>query len=118
MTEKQADFAFDAKNLYRDESYTDLKVGAIRCLIPITIDGAEDETRKKIYVGHSQLMSPQGVVPIQAELEASSMDEAIQKYPAAITKEMEKMIAQAKEMHAKQQQAQEQAKSPIIMPGS
>ena len=53
----------DINNLYREESYTDMKVATIRCLIPITADGSDDASRPRVYVGQTQLMSQAGPVP-------------------------------------------------------
>ena len=53
MAEEQSnavDFRIDRSNLYREESFTDLKVGSIRRLTPVKPDGSEDKTRKKIFV--------------------------------------------------------------------
>mgnify|MGYP000340971730 CR=1 FL=1 len=36
----------DAANLFREEIYTDRKIGVIRCLVPVTAEGKVDESRK------------------------------------------------------------------------
>lgn len=46
----------DAANLFREEIYTDRKIGVIRCLVPVTADGKVDESRKVIYTGEAQIM--------------------------------------------------------------
>ena len=33
----------DAANLFREEIYTDRKIGVIRCLVPVTAEGKVDE---------------------------------------------------------------------------
>ncbi|MDY6990880.1 MAG: cytoplasmic protein [Thermodesulfobacteriota bacterium] len=116
MANEQIDFVIDKNNLYRDESITDLKVGAIRCLIPIKTDGTDDESRERLFVGHTQLMSPQGAVPVQASIQAATLEEAMEKFPGAMRQAMEEMIEQAKKMHAEQGR-QQQGDSRIIMPG-
>lgn len=45
----------DAANLFREEIYTDRKIGVIRCLVPVTAEGKVDESRKVIYTGEAQL---------------------------------------------------------------
>ena len=35
----------DAANLYREESYTDLKAGSLRKLVPVKADGTDDPAR-------------------------------------------------------------------------
>ena len=116
MTDEQIDFAIDKNNLYREEGITDLKVGTIRCLIPIKTDGTDDESRERLFVGHTQLMSPQGTVPIQASIQAATLEEAMEKFPGAMRQAMEEMIEQARKTHAEQGR-QQQEDSRIIMPG-
>jgi len=116
MTNEQIDFAIDKNNLYRDESITDLKVGAIRCLTPIKTDGTVDESRERLFFGHTQLMSPQGPVPIQARIQAATLEEAMEKFPGAMRQAMEEMVEEARKMHAEQGR-QQQEDSRIVMPG-
>ena len=117
MTNGQIDFVIDKNNLYRDESITDLKVGAIRCLIPIKADGTDDESRERLFVGHTQLMSPQGAVPIQTNIQAATLEEAMDKFPGAMQQAMEEIIEKARKMHAEQGRQQQHEDSRIIMPG-
>ena len=43
MAESDApDVQMDAANLYREESYTDLKAGTMRKLVPVKADGSDD----------------------------------------------------------------------------
>ena len=61
----------DATQVYREETFTDRKVGTIRRLMPVTADGGVDTTRPVLFVGQAQVMTPMGAVPISFELEAS-----------------------------------------------
>ena len=38
----------DTKNLFKEETFTDLKVGTIRRLTPVTPDGSPDAARKAV----------------------------------------------------------------------
>ena len=40
----------DPTSLYREDTYTDRKIGTIRVLTPVTADGATDLGRKILYV--------------------------------------------------------------------
>ena len=113
---EQIDFTFNKQNLCREESVTDLKVGSIRCLRPIRPDGTKDGSRQTIFVGHTQLQSPQGLVPLQTPLQANTLEEAIDKFPAAMKKALEEMMGKAKQMQAQQEAAQKENDSRIIMP--
>ncbi len=117
MSENQIDFTVDKANLYREESITDLKVASIRRLIPLNPDGTTDESRKKIFVGHTQLMSPQGPVPLHAPLEANTLEEAMGKFPEAMQHAMAEMVENIKKMQQEQEAAKQKTNSNIIMPG-
>ena len=108
------DFSVDKNNLYREEGITDFKVASIRMLTPIKVDGSKDESRSPVFIGTTQIMSPQGPVPIQEEIKAASLEEAIDAFPAAMDKGLQQMMEQVKKM---QQQEAEKNDSRIIMPG-
>jgi hypothetical protein len=83
----------DRNNLYREESFTDIKVAAIRKLSPVKSDLSPDDTRRPLFMGQTQLMTPSGPVMLQSLLEAITLDEAIEKFPDAMQKEMDKVMA-------------------------
>ena len=112
--EEQISFEVDGKNLYREESLTDLRVAVIRKLIPVTPDGLEDKTRKPLFFGHSQVMSPEGPIPLQAQLDADNMEDAMKEFPRAMSQAMDEMIDHIRMLQKEQQQQQE---SRIITPG-
>ena len=101
----------DRDQLYREESFTDLKVATIRRLVPIRPDGSEDDTREAIFTGQAQIMSQMGPLPIQCQIEARTLEEATRKFPEAIGRAVEKMVEEAKEM-------QRQEASRIVVPGA
>ena len=70
----------DAANLFREEIYTDRKIGVIRCLVPVTADGKVDESRKVIYTGEAQIMTQMGALPISFEV----VEISFLLYPAEI----------------------------------
>ena len=116
MADNQIDFTVNKDNLYKEESITDLKTASIRCLTPVKIDGTLDESRQKIYVGHTQLMSPQGPVPLQVRLNAATLEEALERFPAAMENEMTQMIEQVKKMQQDMEKAEQREKSNLILP--
>jgi hypothetical protein len=108
---KITEIKINTDNLYREESFTDLTFATIRRLTPIKIDGSADETREAIFTGMTQLMSPNGPIPVQCLIEgAKDLSEAAAKLPAAIEKAVQGMIAEAEEMRR-------QEASKIIVPG-
>lgn len=104
------DLTLDQNNLYKEESFTDLKTGAVRRLTPVTESGEEDNKRSPIFMGQTQLMSPNGPLPVSCMIEAVTLQEAIQKFPLAVKSEVEKIVSAA-------QKAQEKDSSRIIVPG-
>ena len=117
MTNNQLDFTVEKNNLYREENIIDLKSASIRCLTPIKPDGTIDKSREKIFVGHTQLMSPQGPVPLHAPVKASTMGEAMENFPEAMQHAMAEMIENVKKMQQEQEKEKQKEDSRIIMPG-
>ena len=115
---QNVDFTIDKDNLYREESFTDLKVGSIRRLVPVKPDGTDDPGRTPIFVGHTQLMSPEGPLPIQSRLSANTIEEAMDIFPGAMKQALGEVIDRIQEMQQQQQQQDRQNDdSRIIMPG-
>jgi hypothetical protein len=100
--EKLSDVKMDTANLYREESYTDLKTGGIRKLVPVKPDGSEDTSRSAIFSGHTQLMSPHGPLPLQGGIEAKTLAEAVAGFPQAMEDAMNKMIEEAQQYQREQ----------------
>jgi hypothetical protein len=94
--QREIDFTVDRNNLYREESFTDIKVAAIRRLTPIKPDGSDDKSRDPIYMAQTQLMSPSGPVVLQSILDAGTLEQAMDRFPKAMQKEMDKVIEENK----------------------
>ena len=109
-TAKPEDLAFDRDNLYQEEMFTDLRVGSIRRLTPVTVDGTRDMGRPQLFSGQAQLMSPAGPLPIQCNIDATSLDEAMAKFPQAINDAVERLVKEAEEIRR-------QEASRIVVPG-
>lgn len=112
----QIDFTVDRNNLYREESITDLKVASIRRMVPVTADGKDDPSRSPMFIGHTQILTPQGPLPLQARLMANNLTEAMEAFPGAMEQEMAKMIEQIRQMQAEEEK-KKQDDSRIIVPG-
>ena len=105
------DLTVNQNNLYLEESFTDLNVASIKRLTPVRPNGIKDKSRKPLFVGNTQLMTPQGPLPIQSLLEAKNLKEAMEKFPAAMRKGVEKMLEEVEKIKQKEE-------SRIIIPGS
>jgi len=95
------DLTVDRNNLYREESFTDIKVAAIRRLTPVKPDGSDDESRDPIFMAQTQLMSPSGPVLLQSILDAGTLEQAMERFPNAMQKEMDKVIEKNKNEQGK-----------------
>ncbi|WP_423823650.1 hypothetical protein V5738_06660 [Salinisphaera sp. SPP-AMP-43] len=104
MAENMPEIQIDADNMFREESYTDLKVGSIRKLIPVTREGEDDDSRDVRYEGSASLMTPAGSLPLSFDLEAENLSAAIDKFPDAVNSAAEKAIDELKEMQRQQSQ--------------
>ncbi len=105
------DIAVDQSNLYHEETFTDLKVATLQRLTPIKPDGSPDPSRETLYVGQTQLLSQAGPVPVHCPIEAGSLAEAMEKFPAAVKQAVERLVEEAREI-------QRQDASRIVVPGA
>ncbi len=71
---------FDAQNVYREETYTDRRVGTIRVMVPVTPEGAPDSSRVTLFIGQVSVMTPMGTLPISFEIDATTLAEALPKF--------------------------------------
>lgn len=100
----------DTENLYREESISDLRAATIRQLVPIKIDGSDDQTRSRRFIGDTTLMTQMGPIPVQFPLEAETLEKAFELFPDGIQAAIERLNERAKEL------AREEA-SRIVVPG-
>ena len=92
----------DSTQIYREETFTDRRVGTIRRLTPVVADGSADPVRAVLYVGQAQVMTPMGAVPISFELEASTLDAAIAKFGDAAEQAVQQTVRELQEMRREQ----------------
>lgn len=103
------DVRIDPAALYREEIFTDRRAGTIRRLTPVTIDGAVDSRRAVLYSGQTQLLTPAGVLPLVFDIEAVSLQDALDKFPEGVKEALEQAIDEAREMRR-------EAASRIVVP--
>jgi len=105
------DLSVKQENLYLEESFSDLDMASIRRLTPVKPNGLKDKSRKQIFVGHLNIMTPQGPIPIQAPIDARNLKEAVELYPDTMKIALKKMQEEVEKLKEKQE-------SRIIVPGS
>jgi hypothetical protein len=94
--------SMDATQLYREEIFTDRRVGTIRRLTPVTVDGTPDAARPIIFVGQAQVMTPMGAVPISFELDSPTLDGAIAKFGDAAEQAVQQTMRELQEIRREQ----------------
>jgi hypothetical protein len=100
---------FDAANLYREDSYTDRRVGQLRVLTPVKPDGTPDASRATLFVGQISVMTPMGTLPISFEVDAPDLAQAIEKFADAAKQAMDETMREL-------QQLRREAASQIVIP--
>lgn len=100
----------DAAELYREEIYTDRRMGTIRVLTPVKADGTPDDERRTSYVGEAQMYTTMGTVPLSFEIDAASLAAAVTGYAPAAKEAVERMVREIEEYRR-------QAASSIVLPG-
>lgn len=92
----------DANDLYREDIYSDRKVGTIRVLTPVKSDGAVDTARATSYVGQAQIMTPAGALPLSFEIEARNLAEACARFADAAKVAFEETMKELQELRRQQ----------------
>ena len=110
-TTRVSETTMDAKSLYREEIYTDRKVGTLHVLVPVKSDGSPDTARPTLFQGEAQLMTNMGPLPISFEIDATTLGEAVQKYGEASKEGVDRAMRELQELRR-------QASSSILVPGS
>jgi hypothetical protein len=104
------EISMDASALTREEVFTDSRIGTIRRLIPVTLDGEMDSARKVQFVGSTQIMTPGGALPLSFEIKTETLEGAVAGFGDAAQIAVERTMDELKEM-------QRQQASSIVVPG-
>ncbi|MFL6650399.1 MAG: hypothetical protein ACJ8J7_03835 [Sulfurifustaceae bacterium] len=106
---RAAEPEMDGAALYREEIFTDRKIGTIRRLTPVKSDGSTDSARQVLYVGEAQILTPAGALPLSFDIPAQSLADAVQKFGPATKQAIERTMQELQEMRR-------QASSSIVIP--
>lgn len=99
----------DRASLYREEVFTDRRVGTIRQLVPVKPDGSPDPARKHVFIGEAQLLTNVGALPLSFEINAGSLEEAVTNYAAAVKQAFDRAMKELQDMRR-------EAASSIVIP--
>jgi hypothetical protein len=106
-----ANIEMDVKGLYREETFTDRRVGTLQRLTPVDGDGAVDESRAVLFVGQTQVLTPAGALPLSFEIEADSLADAVARFGDHAKEALAGTMQRLEEMRR-------EAASSLIVPGS
>ena len=108
--EQDKKFKFNQSNIYREDVFSDLTTGTIRQLTPVKQNGEIDKGRKLLFLGQSQIYTPQGPLPIQFPIDAETLQQAMDSFPQAMEAYVAHLVEEA-------EKAQRETQSRIIVPG-
>lgn len=107
---EQQQATMDMDNLFREDVFTDQKVGTIRRLTPVDADGEPVSGKEVLFYGQAQMMTPGGAMPLNFQLHGGSLSEAASQFPEAAQQSMQETMKEIEEY--RRQQA-----SSIVVPG-
>ena len=106
----EKDTEMDPNGLFREENFTDQKLGTIRKLVPIKADGSDDSDRETTFFGAAQVMTPMGALPLNFQLDGNTIGEAASDFAGKAQIAVEEAGRELEKMR------REQA-SQIVVPG-
>lgn len=109
MADEELKLELDVNNLYREDVFTDQKVGTLRQMTPVKPDGSTDASRPLLFVGETSLMTPAGTLPIHFRLDGPSLADAAKQFSDAANKAIQDTMEQLRELRR-------QAASSIVVP--
>jgi hypothetical protein len=105
------DIRLDPNGLYREETFTDLRSGSLRRMVPVTREGKDDPSRPVLFEGHASLMTQRGPLPLQFHIEASSLEDALARFPDVARQALAETLEEIRRL-------QREAQSSIVVPGA
>jgi hypothetical protein len=105
----ESDLQFDGSQLYREEVFTDRRIGTIRRLTPTKSDGSLDAGRPLLFAGQTQLLVAGGMLPLTFEIEAGTLEDAVRKFGAAAKAALDDALQELEELRR-------QAASQLVVP--
>lgn len=110
MSDNSPEISMNPEELYLEEMYTDNKVGTIRKMTPVDANGEVDGSRPIVFIGSTQMMTPAGPLPLNFELQGTTIGEAAANFGEAAQKSLEDTMKELEQMRRDQA-------SQIVVPG-
>lgn len=103
------DIKMNGNDLYREEAYTDNRIGTLRLMRPVTASGEDDPGRPQRFFGSTNLMTPAGPLPVSFEIEADDLSGAVHGFGETAHRAIEQTMEELREL-------QRQQASSIVVP--
>lgn len=107
----ERDPSFNAEDLYREDTYTDRRIGTIRVLTPVLPSGERDPAREVEFSGQISVMTPMGALPVGFDLPGPTLAEASAAFTEAAKAGVERTMQEI-------QQMRREAASGLVIPGA
>jgi hypothetical protein len=107
--ERTLETQMSAEALYREDVFTDQRIGTVRRMTPVKSDGSDDPSRAVLFVGQATVMTPMGSLPLSFELSAKTLAEAVAQFGPAAQRAIEEAARELQELRR-------QAASSIVIP--
>jgi hypothetical protein len=107
--ERPLEAQMSADALYREDVFTDQRVGTVRRMTPVKSDGSDDASRAVIFIGQATVMTPMGSLPLSFELPGKTLAEAVAQFGPEAQKAIEDAARELQELRR-------QAASSIVIP--
>ncbi|MCU0539870.1 MAG: cytoplasmic protein [Desulfobacterales bacterium] len=110
MSEKEEtlEFKLDRNNLFVEETFTDLSGNSIMRYTPVKPDGSPDKGRRVVFLGQTNVFTPNGALPIHNQINAADLPQALKRFPEAMQQGLQRIIEEARALQ------QEEKKPPLI----
>lgn len=101
---------FNADDLYREDTFTDRRIGTIRVLTPVLPSGERDPAREVEFSGQISVMTPMGALPVAFDLPGPTLAEATAAFSEAAKAGIERTMEEIAQMRR-------EAASSLVIPG-
>lgn len=105
----EMELRMEATQLWREEIFTDRRVGTVRQMTPVTITGAVDPSRAVAFVGQTQIVTAGGMLPLNFDIPAKTLAEAVENFASAAKVALEETVRELQELRR-------QAASSLVIP--
>jgi hypothetical protein len=105
----ESNLQLDGSQLYLEEVFTDRRIGMIRRFTPTKTDGSPDPSRPVLFAGQTQLLTAGGVLPLTFEIEAGTLEEALERFGATAKVALDEAVHELQELRR-------QAASQLVIP--